>query len=83
MVDEPTVSRDVAILKRQAKENICNFIDEELPNEYNKTLIGLNAIVKEAWNASLNATGRDKIQALDLAEKAYQMRLELLGMPQS
>jgi hypothetical protein len=77
-VSEPTVSRDLAVLRRQAKENIRNYIDQELPNEYHKTLVGLNAILKEAWTAAQNATGKDKIQALELAQKAYQMRLELL-----
>jgi transposase len=78
-VSEPTVSRDLTFLRRQAKEKIRNFIDEDLPNEYNKTLVGLNAILKEAWTASRNATGKDKIQALELAQKAYQMKLELLA----
>jgi hypothetical protein len=77
-VSEPTVSRDLAVLRRQAKENIRNYIDQELPNEYHKTLVGLNAILKETWTAARNATGKDKIQALELAQKAYQMRLELL-----
>ena len=35
-VSEPTISRDLAFLRRQAKENIRNYIDEELPNEYVK-----------------------------------------------
>jgi hypothetical protein len=77
-VSEPTVSRDLIFLKRQAKENIRNYIDQELPNEYHKTLVGLNAILKEAWTAARTATGKEKIQALDLAQRAYQMRLELL-----
>jgi hypothetical protein len=38
----------------------------------------LNAILKEAWTAARTATGKEKIQALDLAQRAYQMRLELL-----
>jgi hypothetical protein len=28
------------------------YIDERLPEEYEKCLVGLNAITKEAWNAS-------------------------------
>ena len=77
-VSEPTVSRDLAVLRRRANENFRNWVDHELPNEYHKTLVGLNAILKEAWTAAQNATGKDKIQALELAQKAYQLRLELL-----
>lgn len=77
-VSEPTVSRDLAVLRRRANENFRNWVDHELPNEYHKTLVGLNAILKEAWTPAQNATGKDKIQALELAQKAYQLRLELL-----
>lgn len=76
---EPTVSRDLAHLKRQARENIRNYIDEELPNEYHKTLVGLTCIMKEAWTEARNSTVRDKMHALDLAQRAYQLRLELLA----
>jgi hypothetical protein len=40
------------ILRQQAKDNIKKYIDERLPEEYEKCVIGLNAITKEAWNAA-------------------------------
>ena len=43
-----TVNRDLSILKRQAKEKIKRYIDERLPEEYEKCLVGLNAITREA-----------------------------------
>jgi Trp operon repressor len=45
-----TVNRDIAYLRQQAKTNIKRYIDERLPEEYEKCLVGLNAITKEAWN---------------------------------
>lgn len=57
-VSEPTVSRDLAVLRRQAKENIRDYIDHELPNEYHRILVGLNAILKEAWTEARTATGK-------------------------
>ncbi|MFL6347186.1 MAG: hypothetical protein ACJ72X_02685 [Nitrososphaeraceae archaeon] len=45
-----TVNRDLSILRQQAKDNIKKYIDERLPEEYEKSLVGLNAITKEAWN---------------------------------
>jgi hypothetical protein len=66
-------------LRNQAKTNIKKYIDERLPEEYKKCLVGLNAITKEAWNAAQNAEDkREKIQALSLAKECYSMNLDLL-----
>jgi DNA-binding CsgD family transcriptional regulator len=74
-----TVNRDISILRQQAKENIKRYIDERLPEEYEKCLVGLNAITKEAWNTAQNTEDkREKIQALSLAKECYSMKLDLL-----
>jgi Trp operon repressor len=74
-----TVNRDILYLRDQAKTNIKRYIDERLPEEYEKCLVGLNAITKEAWNTAHNTEDkRDKIQALYLAKDCYSMKLELL-----
>ena len=39
-----TVNRDISYLRDQAKTNIKRYIDERLPEEYEKCLVGLNAI---------------------------------------
>jgi hypothetical protein len=58
---------------------IKQYIDERLPEEYEKCLIGLTAITKEAWNtAQQTEDKREKIQALSLAKKCYSMKLDLL-----
>ena len=74
-----TVNRDLSILRQQAKENIKRYLDETLPEEYEKCLVGLNAITKEAWNTAQNTDDRrEKIQALSLAKECYSMKLDLL-----
>jgi hypothetical protein len=74
-----TVNRDLSILRQQAKENIKKYIDERLPEEYEKCLVGLTAITKEAWNTAQNTEDkREKIQALSLAKECYSMKLDLL-----
>src|SRR5215212_8148063 len=74
-----TVNRDISYLRNQAKTNIKSYIDERLPEEYEKCLVGLNAITKEAWNTAHNTEDkREKIQALPLAKECYSMKLELL-----
>ena len=78
-ISEPTVSRDLSYLKNQAKSNIKRYIDEKLPNEYEKCLVGLTAILREAWNTAQNTEDkRGKIQALSLAKECYSIKLELL-----
>jgi transposase len=46
-VSNGTVNRDLSLLRQQAKENIKKYIDERLPEEYEKCLVGLNAITRE------------------------------------
>src|ERR671926_495977 len=74
-----TVNRDISYLRNQSKDNIKKYIDERLPEEYEKCLVGLTAITKEAWNAAANTEDkREKIQALSLAKECYSMKLDLL-----
>jgi hypothetical protein len=74
-----TVNRDISYLRDQAKANIKKYIDERLPEEYEKCLVGLNAITREAWNTIQQTEDkREKIQALSLAKECYSMKLDLL-----
>ena len=69
-VSQPTINRDISYLRQKAKENIKKYIDERLPEEYEKCLVGLNAITREAWTTSQQAQDkREKIQALSLAKE--------------
>ena len=66
-------------MRNHAKGNIKKYIDERLPEEYEKCLVGLNAITKEAWNTAQSTEDkREKIQALSLAKECYSMKLDLL-----
>ncbi len=78
-VSNGTVNRDLSYLRQQAKSNIKRYIDERLPEEYEKCLVGLTAILREAWSTSQQAEDRrEKIQALSLAKECYSMKLDLL-----
>jgi hypothetical protein len=73
------VNSDLQIIRAQAKENIRLYIEEKLPEEYNKVLAGLNSILKESWGiSSSTADNREKISALELAQKCYNAKLDLL-----
>jgi|SRR5215217_3527061 hypothetical protein len=69
-VDLSIIGRDVYFLSQQARNNIKRYIDERLPEEYEKCLVGLTAILREAWNTSQQIEDkREKIQALSLAKE--------------
>ena len=38
-ISQPTINRDLAYLRQQAKSNIKKYIDERLPEEYEKWLV--------------------------------------------
>lgn len=75
-----TVNRDLQYLRQEAKENIKKYIDEILPEEYEKTLCLCGSILREAWTMSQSSNTRnmEKIKALNLAKDCYSMKLELL-----
>jgi hypothetical protein len=78
-IHESTISRDLEFLREESKLKIKKYIDEKLPEEYEKCLVGLTAIQREAWNAADRTQDtREKVQALSLAKDCYGMKLELL-----
>ena len=78
-ISQPTINRDIIYLRQQAKHNIKRYVDERLPEEYEKCLVGLTAITKEGWNTAQNTEDkREKIHALSLAKDCYSMKLDLL-----
>jgi len=78
-ISQPTINRDITFLRQQAKENIKRYIDERLPEEYERCLVGLTAITKEAWNTAHDPEyKKEKIHALSLAKECYSMKMDLL-----
>lgn len=74
-----TISLDAQYLREEAQDNLRNHIENRLPQEYDKTLFGLNSILKEAWIMSEKAANqREKHAALSLAKECYSVRLDLL-----
>jgi hypothetical protein len=74
-----TVNRDISYLRNQAEDKIKRYIDERLPEEYEKCMVGLSAILREAWTTSQQTEDkREKIQVISLAKECYSMKLELL-----
>jgi hypothetical protein len=78
-ISRPTITKDIQYLRECARQNVKKYIDERLPEEYEKCIVGLTAILREAWNTTHNTEDkREKIQALSLAKDCYSMKLDLL-----
>jgi transposase len=59
-VDMSVICRDVIFLKQQSRDNIRKYIDEKLSEEYEKCVVGLNAITKESYDAAHNTENKEK-----------------------
>ena len=79
-ISQPTVNRDLQYLRQEAKENIRRYIDEKLPFEYQKCLVGLDAILRKTWDIanSMENLDRDRLQAISVGMQAYAMKIDLL-----
>ncbi|HEY6668209.1 MAG TPA: helix-turn-helix domain-containing protein [Candidatus Nitrosopolaris sp.] len=78
-LSQQTISRDQAYLRQQAKDNIKRYIDERVPHEYEKCMIGLELILMQSWNI-VNSTSdsRLKLQALSLIDSCINHKCDLL-----
>jgi hypothetical protein len=82
-IGHATVSRDIIILRKQAKQDIHKYIDEQVPFEFQKTLAGLQGIIKSMANIIANSKdSREIMAASSIKMQAYNMKMELVGNSQ-
>jgi DNA-binding transcriptional regulator LsrR (DeoR family) len=83
-VSEPTVSRDIQFLNRQAQENLKIHVERRIPFEIEKCYIGLNLVLKKAIEITNldNAKISEKVAALQVVLTTYDKMWEvILGRP--
>jgi hypothetical protein len=80
-VSVATINTDMQYLRQEAKENIKRYIDEPLPLEYHKCLVGLDSILCKMSDIVNNAEpdSREVIQATSVKMQAYSMKIDLLS----
>ncbi len=80
-VSVATINTDIQYLKQEAKENIKRYIDDRLPFEFHKCLVGLDSIVCKMSDIinSTESNGRDVLQATTVKMQAYAMKIDLLS----
>jgi transcriptional regulator len=88
-VNQSTVSRDLDEIRRKARKTLDLYMKEEIPNELQIYISGLNEITKNLWEIvedkqNSKITTRDRIYVLSLLMQSYSKRMEMLiGGPES
>jgi hypothetical protein len=74
-----TVNRDLSIVRQKARENLQKHIQEKLPQEYQRCLVGLNQVLKTCWNIinKPSADDKTKLQATAIINDSYKDNMEL------
>ncbi len=67
-------------LRSQAKENIKEYVNEQLAEQYQVCLTALDAIIKHAFDIlETSPDNREKLQAMELFKDTHLVKLELLS----
>jgi transposase len=48
-ISQPTINRDIGYLRGQARQNLRKHIQDKLPEEYQKCMVGINQVLKICW----------------------------------
>ena len=80
-VSEPTVSRDIQFLNRQAQENLKIHVERRIPFEIEKCYTGLNLVLRKAFEITNldNVKISEKVVALQVIFTTYDKMWEVIS----
>src|ERR687895_104215 len=80
-VSEPTVSRDIQFLTRQAQEKLKIHVERRIPFKIEKCYVGLNLVLKKAFEITNleNAKISEKVAALQVILTTYDKMWEVIS----
>jgi hypothetical protein len=78
-VGKTTVHKDLAYLSRQAQESLMIHIQDKLPEEYQKCMVGINQVLNMTWSIVNKSIVDDKtrLQALALINDCNKYKMDL------
>jgi transcriptional regulator len=88
-INQSTVSRDLDEIRKKARSSLDLYLKDEIPNEFQNYICGLNEIIKNLWEIvedkqNLKISIRDRTYVLSLLMQCYSKRIEMLvGGPDS
>jgi len=81
-VNQSTISRDLDEIKKKARGSLDLYVKEEIPNEFQIYISGLNQIMKNLWEIvsekESKITIKDRTYVLSLLMQCYSRRIEML-----
>jgi transcriptional regulator len=82
-VNQSTISRDLAEIRKKARGSLDLYVKEEIPNEFQFYISGLNQIIKSLWDIledkqNFKISIKDKTYVLSLLMQCYSRRIEML-----
>ena len=82
-VNQSTVSRDLADIRKKARSSLDPYVKEEIPNEFQIYISGLNQIIKNLWDIvedeqNIKISIKDRTYVLSLLMQCYSKRIEML-----
>jgi len=88
-VNQSTVSTDLAEIRKKTRNSLDLYVKDEIPNEFQIYISGLNQIIKNLWEMvedeeNARITIKDRVYLLSLLMQCYSRRIEMLvGGPDS
>jgi predicted transcriptional regulator len=77
-ITQPTVNKDLTSIKKQAAANLQRHIQETLPHEYQKCMVGINQVLKMTWSIiSKTVDDKTSLQALALINDCNKYKMDL------
>jgi transcriptional antiterminator len=78
-VSEPTVSRDIAHITKESKENLDYFVEKRIPLEMERCHMALNLVLRKAFEiTNLPNEVSEKLQALSVILTTYDKIADLV-----
>jgi hypothetical protein len=78
-ISQASVSLDLNYLREQAKQSLSNYLESRFPLYFEECLLGVNDVVKEAWNIyrTPGLPTNDKVHVLHLINSANELKIDL------
>ena len=78
-ISEPTVSRDIAHITKESKENLDYFVEKRIPLEIERCHMALNLVLRKAFEiTNLPNEVSEKLQALSVILTTYDKIADLV-----
>ena len=77
-IPRPTITKDIQYLRNQDKENLQNHVQEQLPQEYENCMTGINRVLQLTWEIAEKPTDdKTRLQAFAQLNEGYKFKMDL------